>query len=212
MLGYPFALRCDTLDMVDLGCVRELLSRRLQQPFQNLGVSPRPCPSPRAMYVYICMLVCKAQHGFSLLPKACSPYSTSTSALRVFLRFCSGGHELPSNLGRRTGVPRLQRFCTKCAARTIGDAYHLVFKFSAVQCVRDKSPQLFPPLVQTMQQFFWQEDMQSVVHFIQECLCLMLPATVAASIVDDSSDRPDLAGTDVTPFLPSCDVYSLQQS
>ena len=49
---------------------------------------------------------------------------------------------------------------------------------------------VFSPLGQTMQQFFWQEDMQSVVHFIQECLCILLPATVAASVVDDASNQP----------------------
>ena len=49
---------------------------------------------------------------------------------------------------------------------------------------------LLSPLGQTMQQFFWQEDMQSVVHFISEYLCIMLPATVAAGVVDDSSNQP----------------------
>ena len=49
---------------------------------------------------------------------------------------------------------------------------------------------LSSPFVHTMQQFFWQENMQSVVHSIQACLCIMLPATVAATVVDDSSNQP----------------------
>ena len=107
-----------------------------------------------------------------------------------------------SDLGRRNRVPRLQRFCTKCASRTTGDEYHVVFECPAVQCVRDKYAHLFSPLVQAMQQFFWQEGMQSVVHFIRESLCIMLPATVAASVVDDSSNQPWFAETETT-FLPS---------
>ena len=45
---------------------------------------------------------------------------------------------------------------------------------------------LFSSLGQTMQQFFWQEDMQSVLHFIQVFVCVLLPA----SVVDDSSNQP----------------------
>ena len=38
--------------------------------------------------------------------------------------------------------------------------------------------------------FFWPEDMQPVVHFIRKCLCIMLPTTVASSVVDDSFNQP----------------------
>ena len=53
-----------------------------------------------------------------------------------------------------------------------------------------KYAHLVSPLVQTMQQFFWQEDMQSVVHLIRRCLCMKLPAAVAASVADGSSNQP----------------------
>ena len=44
-LWYSFALRCDKLDMVDVACVKELLSRQVKQPFQGLDLSPSTCPS-----------------------------------------------------------------------------------------------------------------------------------------------------------------------
>ena len=62
---------------------------------------------------------------------------------------------------------------------------------------------LFSPLGQRMQRFFWQEDMQSVVHFVQECFCVILPATVAASGVDDSTNQPQIGWTRCNlSFLP----------
>ena len=88
-----------------------------------------------------------------------------------------------------------------------------MFECPAVQCVRDKYAHLFSPLVQIMQQFFWQEDTQSVVHFIRECLCMMLPATVACHCCCWMIHliSPYLAGTDVT-FLPSCAVKAQSAS
>ena len=95
MLRYPFALRCDALDTVDLGCVRELLSRRLQQPFQNLDVSPRTCPSPRAM---LCTYACWFARP-SMAPASCPRHAAqirvSASALRVFCVSALAGMNSP---------------------------------------------------------------------------------------------------------------------
>ena len=43
---------------------------------------------------------------------------------------------------------------------------------------------------QTMQQFHWQEDMQSGVHLVRKSLCTLLPGNVAANGGDKSSHQP----------------------
>ena len=47
--------------------------------------------------------------------------------------------------------------------------------------VRDKFAHFSWAPGRTMQQFLQQEDMRSVVHFAQECLCILLSDNVAAS-------------------------------
>ena len=96
----------------------------------------------------------------------------------------------PNDLGRHSNLPRLQRFCTNCSSWTIGDEFHMGFACPAVQPVCDKFAHLFGTPGQTMQQLLWQEDMRAAVHFVQECLCILLPDNVAASAGDNSSNQP----------------------
>ena len=67
---------------------------------------------------------------------------------------------------------------------------HVVFECPAVQPFCDKFAHLFYTPGQTILRFLWQEDMQSVVQFVQECRCILLPDNVAASAEDDSSNQP----------------------
>ena len=48
-----------------------------------------------------------------------------------FLRFRAGCHGLPVDVGRETGVPRLQRVCAKCHGPAVYDERHVVFECPA---------------------------------------------------------------------------------
>ena len=62
-----------------------------------------------------------------------------------------------------------------------------------------------------MQQFLWQGDMQSVVHFVQECLCTLLPDNMATALVKIhiiSSEWLEQMHT----FLPSFLLFALHSA
>jgi hypothetical protein len=171
-LGYAFTIRCDTMEVVDLGRVKQLLDQRASQVWQGLDVCPRTCPSPRAQ-------LCTYARWFARpagVPSARCPARLPLSAgtLRTFLRFRAGCHNLPNDVGRRTGVPRSQRFCGKCHAQVIADERHLIFECSVVQPIRNRYPSLFTGPGQTMQQFMWQADIAGVVHFIRDSILVLL--------------------------------------
>ena len=81
-----------------------------------------------------------------------------------------GCHNLPWDLGRRQGVPRLHRVCTLCAGENPGDEQHVVFECPGLQDIRDRYPGLFGEHAATMLQFMWQDDICGVAMFIKECL------------------------------------------
>ena len=54
-----------------------------------------------------------------------------------------GCHNLPWDLGRRQGVPRLLRVCTLCAAENLGAEQHAVFECLGLKDVRDKHQGVF---------------------------------------------------------------------
>ena len=67
---------------------------------------------------------------------------------RTFLRFRMGSYSLPIVLSRHTGAPRAQRLCQWCnlhALQEVHDERHLAFECPAMQCVRDRYPDLFSP-------------------------------------------------------------------
>ena len=88
---------------------------------------------------------------------------TATSMQRI-LRFRTGCHGLPRDIGSQQGVPRQDRICQLCGSG-VGDEMHLVFECEALQDLRVS----FAPLFQraaTMQQFMWQPDLMRVARFI----------------------------------------------
>lgn len=173
-LDYAFTLRCDRLDVVDVACVTELLRRQLARPFQDIDVCPRTCPSNRAMLCTYLRWFSRPAYASSVLPRRLSDIHVSASALKAFFRFRCGSHNLPNDIGRRNGTPRVQRFCAKCSAQQVGDEYHLVFECSAVQHVRDQYQHLFTGPHQTMREFMWQPDMKSVVLYVRDSLSVLL--------------------------------------
>ena len=93
--------------------------------------------------------------------------------LGCLLRFRMGCHGLANDIGRRTGVPRLQRLCPRCDMHIVGDERHVIFECAALQPVRDKFPELFGDTILTMKDFMWQENTVLVGKFIMQCFDCM---------------------------------------
>jgi hypothetical protein len=66
----------------------------------------------------------------------------------------------------------------------MGDEKHLVFECLHLHFIGDKFPELFR--VQTMVQFYWQDDLVNVSKFLCECLAVMQGADS-----DDQSQTSD---------------------
>jgi exonuclease III len=180
-IGYPLTIRCDTLISVDPSTVRCLIQDLADRVWQDLGLCPRTCPSSGAQ-------LCTYLRWFAR--PAYLPHRTSVlrlplglRRLRLFLRFRMGCHDLPSDAGRRMGVPRLQRVCPRCSIGEVGDERHLVFTCPALEHIRGRYRHLFGPRTFTMVQFLWQEDMVSVARFVTDCFDFLRSA-------DSPSNQP----------------------
>ena len=125
-------------------------------------------------------------------------------SMQRLLRFRTGCHGLPRDVGGHQGVPRRQRICPLCAGG-LGDEMHLVFECTALQDLRVSFAPLFRRAT-TMQQFMWQPDLMRVAQ-----------AGVRTMQGIDPSDGSDiwparLAGTDVNSCLVlSCPVCGQEE-
>ncbi len=108
-------------------------------------------------------------HGQNL-GRRCLDCLWQSSAVQTLLRFRMGCHNLPWDLGRRQGIPRLHRVCTLCAGENPGDEQHVVFECPGLQDIRDRYQGLFGEHAATMLQFVWQDDIRGVAMVIKECL------------------------------------------
>ena len=177
-LGYDFAYRCDSMEVVPLDAVRQLLRRQADMPFQGLHVCPRTCASDRAMLcTYARWFMRPAWAPVSHYPSPAA-LPLPAAVLRKFLRFRAGCHGLPIDLGRHSRIPRSQRRCPGCDGAAVGDERHLVFECPVLGPLRTRYAPLFAQPNQTMQQFMWQRDMVSVVCFVRDALNLLLPSDV----------------------------------
>lgn len=191
LLGYQFTIRCDRLDTIDGARVQELLDEAGAAAWQALDVCPRTCPHQRSQFCTYLRWFAKPAG----LPRSGSLVQLPVSArcLRTLLRFRVGCHGLPKDLGRRSGVPRLQRVCQKCDLHEIGDEHHLVFTCTAVQHVRERYVGLFSPSIVTMLDFMWQPDLVGVANFVKECFDVIYADAHVRS--DRTSHQPLMAGT-----------------
>eukprot|EP00884_Botryococcus_braunii_P003116 jgi/Botrbrau1/12805/Bobra.117_1s0021.1 len=165
-VGYPYQIDCHAPHPIDMPSLRALLRRHGRQPWEGLHVSPCLCQSERAqLCTYSRWIHSPSPATLSRLLWLCM----SVSKLRVFHSFRMGFHNLPIDVGRRQGVPRSQRLCDTCQAGLVGDENHLVFSCSALQPICDRYPHLFRSPFRSLRQFVWQDDLQSVFHFIHEC-------------------------------------------
>jgi hypothetical protein len=125
-IGYHTAdhVHLDKLDRLDVRRVQDLLDRQADLLWEGLHPGPRACPSSRALY-------CRYYRWF-ILPqhvpkhKAAHKPSLPLKAFKTFLRFRLGCHDLPLDTGRRQGIPRNERFCTKCSLGVVGDEFHFL--------------------------------------------------------------------------------------
>eukprot|EP00884_Botryococcus_braunii_P006092 jgi/Botrbrau1/15484/Bobra.43_2s0104.1 len=85
--------------------------------------------------------------------------------VRTLLRFRLGSHDLPIDTGRRQGIPRDERICTRCSLGMVGDEDHLLFICQLLEHIRSQSSYLFHPRVRSVTRFMWQQDGEGVQGF-----------------------------------------------
>ena len=84
----------------------------------------------------------------------------SHAAMQHVLRFWTGCHGLPKDIGSQSDVPRHQRVCQLC-----GNETHLVFECAAMADLRGQFPDTFK-VHQTMQQSMWQPSLWQIAKFL----------------------------------------------
>ena len=156
--GYEF--QPQQLECIDIGQLRSLLRDGRDNAWDGLDICPRTAPSRGAKQ-------CTYGRWFRRPAwSAASPLKLplTHAAMQRFLRFRTGCHGLPKDIGSQTGVPRRQRLCQLCGA-DYGDEMHLVFECHGLADLREQFASIFQER-QTMQQFMWQPDMLQVAKFL----------------------------------------------
>ena len=171
LLQYPSPAALLQALPVDIRALKCLIQDQVQQPWENLHISPRLCPTQGAQ-------LCKYFRWF-LPPSAAARTKllllrASVSRLRLFHRFRMGVHGLPIDAlrMRRPPVPRLHRFCDMCPHDLLGDEHHFVFVCEALAPLRASYSHLFANGGRSLSQFIWQDDLQGVVNFIWDAFVL----------------------------------------
>ena len=167
-LGYPLPPGGGALLPVSLGAVAAL--RRAAAAARWALAAPCPRTAPRVgarLCTYSRWFLALSGPGGAVLRLA-----VPLAVLRDFLRFRTGCHGLPRDVGSRghgpAYVPRRSRLRPMCRAGP-GDALHLVFECSAVQDLRDSARHLFVGRV-SLRDFVWRPDLAAVALFVHRCL------------------------------------------
>ncbi len=124
-LGYTFHIRADHLDPIAERALDSKLKAKDDAVWQDLPFSPRTCPSQGAS---LCAYGARFPRPAHIHPKTIFRLPLSTGYGQTLLRFRMGCHDLPWDLGRCQGVPRLHGVCTLCAGENRGDEQHVVFE------------------------------------------------------------------------------------
>ena len=160
--GYAF--QPQHLQGIDIGRLQALLTDGRQRVWGGLDICPRTTPSQGARKcTYVRWFRKPSWAGASPLT-----LPLAHAAMQRFMRFCTGCHGLPKDVGSQSGVPRHQRVCQLCGTG-FGDEMHLVFKCAAMADLRGQFPDIFQPH-QTMQQFMWQPNLLQVAKFVDESM------------------------------------------
>ena len=133
--GYAF--QPQHLQGNDIGRLQALLTDGRQRVWDDLDFCPRTAPSRGARK-------CMYERWFRKPSWAgASPLTLplTHAAMQRFLRFRTGCHGLPKDIGSQSGVPRHQRVCQLCGTG-FGDEMHLVFECAAMADLRGQFPYL----------------------------------------------------------------------
>ena len=134
--GYAF--QPQHLHSIDIGQLQSLLRGGRQRIWDDLDICPRTAPSQGARK-------CTYARWFR------KPFWAGTSpltlprthaAMQRLLRFRTGCHGLPKDVGSQSGVPRHQRVCQLCGTG-FGDEMHLVFECAAMADLRGQISRYF---------------------------------------------------------------------
>ena len=121
--GYAF--QPQHLRGIDIGQLQALLIDGRQRVWDDLDICPRTTPSQGAS-TYERWFRKPSWAGASPLT-----LPLTLAAMQRLLRFRTGCHGLPKDIGSQSGVPRHQRVCQICGTG-FGDEIHLVFQCAAM--------------------------------------------------------------------------------
>ena len=122
--GYAF--QPQQLQGIDIERLQALLRDGRQRVWDDLDICPRTAPLQGVRK-------CTYEQWFRKPSwAATSPLTLplTHAAMQRFLRFRTGCHGLPKDIGSQSGVPRHQRVCQLCGTG-FGDELHLVFECGA---------------------------------------------------------------------------------
>jgi hypothetical protein len=98
----------------------------------------------------------------------------SDKACKILLCFMLGHSHLPVHRGRRTQVPRPERYCTLCMLPVVGDEHHMIFDCLALTDLRVERPALFAmfhrPVTCHVSHFMRHQDRFAVAGFLLHAL------------------------------------------
>eukprot|EP00884_Botryococcus_braunii_P016398 jgi/Botrbrau1/3441/Bobra.139_1s0021.1 len=136
-LGYPYPVDCHSPHEVDMDTFRAILTSAQRLSDEGLHISPRLAPKDPQLCTYLRWFA-----GTRLIQRELL-LSLPVRVRRVgqFLKFRLGVHGLPTDVRRRTHIPRSERLCDMCGI-AVGDEHHFVFHCPALAEVRDRYPHL----------------------------------------------------------------------
>ena len=91
-------------------------------------------------------------------------------------RFRCGNHKLPIAVGRYTGIPKTERLCNLCDAKSLGDEFHYIFQCTTFKKERStyvNEKFLKHPSTLTMEILFTSEDPTSLSKLATFCSIIM---------------------------------------
>ena len=168
-LGYPLPAGGGALVPISPGAVAALQRAAAAARWAHVAPCPRSAPRVGArLCTYGRWFLALSGPGGAVL-RLPVPFAV----LRDLLRFRTGCHGLPRDVGSRgrgpAFVPRQSRLCPLCHVGP-GDELHLVFECSALHDLRGASRHLFAGRA-TLRDFMWQPDLAAVAFFVHRCMC-----------------------------------------
>ncbi len=173
-IGYVLEWREGHMPSVRVDTVLHMLRGARRARCQAVDICPRTAPSDGVMMcTYMRWFAGPAVLQSSRCRGQILGVPVRARQMRKFIRFRLGCHELPVEMGRRAGVLRRNRLCTRCSMGLVGDEKHMIFECPAVGPLRNRYAPLFLAGGESMQAFLWQKDMVGVVRFVLAALEVM---------------------------------------